>query len=159
LYCSIKINTGINDRNYILLHYYCILNYLKTNFLFQSPDLDKRNLFGIINSSEFVLARFSLQLQNDLDFICSEGVKELLDLFDSLGNLMKPIIDNPHVALLNKHSVLGLYVRRTIVLFEKLTFCKVVALFEDLKIYAKKSINEMNTSIDDTKSEHMFLQK
>lgn len=104
-------------------------------FSLQSPDLDKKGLFNLINALEFTLARLSCQLKVDLDFICEEGVKELLDLFDSLANLIKPILDNPHVALLNKHSVLGLYVRRTIIMFENLTFYKIVALFEDLKSF------------------------
>lgn len=60
---------------------------------------------------------------------------------------MKPLLDNPHVALLNKHSVLGLYVRRMIMLFEKLTFYKVVALFEDLKGYVRQDSDDVDMDI------------
>ena len=117
-------------------------------------------MFKLINSSEFVLLHLSAQLQTDLEKICSEGVKELLDLFNSLGNLMKPIIETPHMALLNKHSVLGLYVRRMIIMFEKLSFYKVVALFEDIKAYISKDIDDTtNASIECTRAEFIFLQK
>lgn len=112
----------------------------------------------MINSSEFILARFSCQLKTDLDFICEQGVKELLDLFDSLGNLMKPQLDNPQVALLNKHSVLGLYVRRTIIMFEKLSFYKVVALFEDIKEFNDADLFGPPLPLS-TKNQRPFLQR
>ncbi|XP_014222514.1 anaphase-promoting complex subunit 5 [Trichogramma pretiosum] len=127
LYCNETNKTVIERRDF------CVAS-LK---LIQSPDLNKKSLFKIIDSSDFILQRLSHQLSIDLEFICTEGVKELLDLFDSLGVLMKSVTEDSEK--LNKHSVLGLYVRRAIMLFEKLNFYKIVSLFEDLQAYVDEN--------------------
>lgn len=115
-------------------------------------------MLKLINPPEFNLTDLSCQLQNFLDSICQAGVKDLLDLFENLGNLMKPLTDNV-AAELNKHSVLGLYVRRTIILFDKLTFHKVVTLFEDLKLYIRKDFENESISMDTSRNENPFLRR
>lgn len=102
----------------------------------QSPDLGINGFFRLIMSPTFKLSRLKLIVEAQMNTLVEDGVRKLLDLFDDLGNLMKPAVDNnPHIALLNKQSVLGLYVRRMIMLYEKLTFCKIVSLYEAFKLY------------------------
>lgn len=88
------------------------------------------------------------------------GVQGLLDLFDSVGRLMKPALDHSlSLPALNKNSVLGLYIRRVIIFFEKLPFDQVVALYEALKKYLDRRVNTSEGSDISTgsKTEDSYL--
>lgn len=100
----------------------------------QSPDLDFRSLLKLLHSEEYILQRFAQQLEIQLELLYEKGVEGLLDLSDSLMRLMDAPLDHcvAHPAL-NKNSVLGLYTRRIIISFEKLTFYQVVALYDAFK--------------------------
>ncbi|XP_015517721.1 anaphase-promoting complex subunit 5 [Neodiprion pinetum] len=125
-YCNEPTKAIIERRDF------CVLA-LK---LIQSPDLDFRNLLNLLHSEEYVLQRFAQQLEVKLDELYHKGVEGLLDLSESLMRLMDTPLDHcvAHPAL-NKNSVLGLYTRRIIISFEKLTFHQVVALYESFKPY------------------------
>ncbi|XP_058790721.1 anaphase-promoting complex subunit 5 isoform X2 [Phymastichus coffea] len=62
---------------------------------------------------------------------------------------MKPMSDPSSLILLNKQSVLGLYVRRAIIMFQKLTFHRVVALYEQFKDYVNDCL-DITHSINET---------
>lgn len=111
-----------------------------------------QELFKILNNSDYTLSHYSHELELDLSAVKDGGVKEILDLFDDLEKLMKPKIDNPYMTLLNKQSILGLYVRRAIVMFQKLNFHRVVTLFEEFKSY-------VNDGLDITHSINMTLDE
>lgn len=112
---------------------------------FQSPDMEFNALLNILYSPEYILHRFAHQLEVQLNVLKGKGVEGLLDLFDSVGRLMKPTIDLALPAL-NKNSVLGLYIRRVIIFFEKLPFDQVVALYEALKKYLERRTNTSESS-------------
>lgn len=116
--------------------------------LIQSPDMEMYTLLHMLYASEHIYP-FAHELELQLNALLDKGVEGLLELFDSLGRLMKSTLDHAiSVPLLNKNSVLGLYVRRIIIFFEKLPFDQVVLLYEDLKNYVKKrSTSPENTDI------------
>ncbi|KAL2712791.1 anaphase-promoting complex subunit 5 [Vespula squamosa] len=116
--------------------------------LIQSPDMEMYTLLHMLYSSEHIYS-FGHELELQLNTLLDKGIEGFLDLFDSLGRLMKSTLDHAiSVPLLNKNSVLGLYVRRIIIFFEKLPFDQAVLLYEDLKNYVKKkSRSPENTDI------------
>ncbi|XP_014476776.1 PREDICTED: anaphase-promoting complex subunit 5 isoform X2 [Dinoponera quadriceps] len=109
--------------------------------LIQSADMELNILLNLLYSPEYVLHRFAKQLEIELDILCNKGVDGLLDLFNSLHRLIEskehPLSFSP---TLSRNSVLGLYVRRMRIFFEKLPFNQVVALYNDLKKYVERKI-------------------
>ncbi|XP_060832174.1 anaphase-promoting complex subunit 5 [Bombus pascuorum] len=115
--------------------------------LIQSPDMDLNTLLNILHSPEYILHRFAHHMEVQLNMLRGKGVEGLLDLFDNVGRLTKPSLDHSlSLPALNKNSVLGLYIRRVIIFFEKLPFDQVVALYEALKKYLDKRINTFDGS-------------
>ncbi|XP_033223750.1 anaphase-promoting complex subunit 5 isoform X2 [Belonocnema kinseyi] len=126
----------------------------------KSPDMDLRPLLDLLYSSEFVLQQFAHTLENELQLLNDNGVMALLDLFENLGKLTKPALDHSLAQpLLNKNSVLGLYVRRIIILFERLTFYQVVLLYESLKNYIEGGIKNGCENSTSLKIEESFCRK
>ncbi|KZC12695.1 Anaphase-promoting complex subunit 5 [Dufourea novaeangliae] len=115
--------------------------------LIQSPDMELSALLNILYSPEYILHRFAHRLEMQLNVLKEDGVEGLLDLFDSVGHLMKPTLDHSlSLPGLNKNSVLGLYIRRVIIFFEKLPFDQVVSLYEVLKKYLERKANTSESS-------------
>lgn len=99
--------------------------------VFQMPDMKLLDLLQMLRSPEYTLQRFAFQLEFEISKLCENGVEGLLELFDSLTRLMKPSHDHSlSPPALYRNSVLGIYVRRIIVIFEQLQFIQVVKLHE-----------------------------
>ncbi|KAF3423832.1 hypothetical protein E2986_00315 [Frieseomelitta varia] len=148
-YCNETTKTIVERRDFCLIA-------LK---LIQSPDMDLNTLLNILHSPEYILHRFARQMEVQLNMLTGKGVEGLLDLFDNVGRLMKPTLDHSlSLPALNKNSVLGLYIRRVIIFFEKLPFDQVVALYEALKKYLDKRINTFDGSdiSTDLKTENLY---
>ncbi|KAK9310347.1 hypothetical protein QLX08_000342 [Tetragonisca angustula] len=148
-YCNETTKTIVERRDFCLIA-------LK---LIQSPDMDLNTLLNILHSPEYILHRFARQMEVQLNMLTGKGVEGLLDLFDNVGRLMKPTLDHSlSLPALNKNSVLGLYIRRVIIFFEKLPFDQVVALYEALKKYLDKRINTFDGSdiSTDSKTENLY---
>lgn len=96
-------------------------------------------LLNILYSSEYVLHRFAKKLEMQLETLSGEGIDGLLNLFDSLYRLMESK-DALFLPALNRNSVLGLYVRRMLIFFEKLPFNQVGALYNNLRKYIERKI-------------------
>lgn len=109
--------------------------------------MELNTLLNILYSPEYILHRFAHHMEVQLNVLRGKGVEGLLDLFDNVGRLMKPTLDHSlSLPALNKNSVLGLYIRRVIIFFEKLPFDQVVALYEALKKYLDNRINTFDGS-------------
>lgn len=120
-------------------------------FVIQTPDMELNALLKMLRSSDYVLQRFALQLEVEMAQLCEKGVEGLLELFDSLGKLMKPSLDHSlSTPALYKNSVLGLYVRRLIIFFEQLSFSQVVNLFEDYFTEFEVVMDEDNSRMSST---------
>ncbi|XP_029166139.1 anaphase-promoting complex subunit 5 [Nylanderia fulva] len=114
--------------------------------LIQSADMELSTLLDMLYESEYALHRFADQLEVELDVLDEKGVDGLLDLFDSLRRLMEPKDHSLSLPALNRNSVLGLYVRRMLIFFEKLAFDQVVTLYNDLKKYIGRKVNNPENS-------------
>jgi len=109
-------------------------------------------LLNMLYEPEYALHRFADRLEINLDAIHEKGIDELLDLFDNLRRLMESKDHALALPALNRNSVLGLYVRRMLIFFEKLTFNQVVALYNDLEKYVVKKIDSLDNSDVSTNS-------
>lgn len=103
-------------------------------------------LLDMLYEPEYALHRFADQLEVELDVLDEKGVDGLLDLFDSLRRLMEPKDHSLSLPALNRNSVLGLYVRRMLIFFEKLAFDQVVTLYNDLKKYIGRKVSNPENS-------------
>lgn len=103
-------------------------------------------LLNMLYEPEYALHRFADRLEINLDAIHEKGIDELLDLFDNLRRLMESKDHALALPALNRNSVLGLYVRRMLIFFEKLAFDQVVALYNDLEKYVVKKIDSLENS-------------
>ncbi|XP_011251968.2 anaphase-promoting complex subunit 5 isoform X1 [Camponotus floridanus] len=114
--------------------------------LIQSADMELTALLDMLYEPEYALHRFADQLEVELDILYEKGVDGLLDLFDSLRRLMEPKDHSLSLSALHKNSVHGLYVRRMLIFFEKLAFDQVVTLYNDLKKYVERKVNNPENS-------------
>ncbi|EZA49509.1 anaphase-promoting complex subunit 5 [Ooceraea biroi] len=114
--------------------------------LIQSADMELSVLLNTLYAPEYALHRFAAKLDMELDVLYEKGIDGLLDLFDSLRRMIEPKEHSLSVSVLNKNSVLGLYVRRMLIFFEKLAFDQVVVLYNDLKKYIDKRITDTENS-------------
>lgn len=97
--------------------------------------MDLKALILALYSTEYVLQRFARKMEMECVHLRepSVGVEGLLELFDVLTKLMKTPGDHSLTTHpLCRSSVLGLYVRRTIMFFEELTFSEVAHLYNAL---------------------------
>lgn len=108
--------------------------------------MELADLLNMLYGSQYALHRFADQLEVELDTLHRKGIEGLLNLFDSLRRLMEPKDHSLSAVALSKNSVLGLYVRRMLIFFEKLTFDQVVILYNDLQRYIEKKIGCADTS-------------
>jgi len=115
-------------------------------------------LNALLNTlSLYALHRFADQLEVELDVLYEKGIDGLLDLFDNLRRMIEPKEHPLSISMLNKNSVLGLYVRRMLIFFEKLAFDQVVVLYNDLKKYIEKKVTNIeNSDISITSKQENF---
>ncbi|KAK0177690.1 hypothetical protein PV328_001718 [Microctonus aethiopoides] len=113
--------------------------------LIQTPDMELGSLIALLYSPEYVLQRYARNLETECTLMCETGIEGLLELFDFLTRLMKLSLDHslsPHV--LCRNSVLGLYVRRTIVSFEQLSFSQVTQLYDAfINDFSKRNVHSL----------------
>lgn len=114
--------------------------------LIQSADMELTALLYMLYEPEYALHRFADQLEVELDTLYEKGVDGLLDLFDGLRRLMESKDHSLSLAALNRNSVLGLYIRRILIFFEKLAFDQVVTLYNDLKKYIQRKVSNPENS-------------
>ncbi|XP_048245886.1 anaphase-promoting complex subunit 5-like isoform X1 [Haliotis rufescens] len=99
--------------------------------LLQSPDLElvelKQRLDGILKP--VLLDCFFDRLKQ----FYADGVKPLMDFFDAANGLVCP--ENPGEARISKSSVMGLFIRRMVLAFNKLSFSQVTSFHRKIKAY------------------------
>lgn len=118
--------------------------------LIQCPDLELNELRAILSSGAYTLLTTHLQnFEKKLLEAHQKGVASILDLIQSLGRLM---VEPSHMAppIVHKSSVIGLYIRRIMVLFDKLSFSQVVKIFQAFKLYYERSVSKQPVAVDTT---------
>ncbi|PSN35870.1 Anaphase-promoting complex subunit 5 [Blattella germanica] len=110
--------------------------------LIQCPDLELHELQAILTSGNYNLLPLHLQNFNQqLMEIHQNGVGSILDLIQNLSRL---IVEPTHMVapVVHKSSIIGLYIRRIMILFDKLSFSQVVGIYQTFKQYYEKYINK-----------------
>ncbi|PNF24685.1 hypothetical protein B7P43_G17552 [Cryptotermes secundus] len=125
------------------------ISFININFKhLQCPDLELSELRGILSSGEYALLTAHIQnFEKKLLEAHQRGVASILDLIQSLGRLM---VEPSHMAppIVHKSSVIGLYIRRIMVLFDKLSFSQVVGIYQAFKLYYERSVFKQPVAAD-----------
>ena len=86
----------------------------------------------------FYLSQLFEDWKNDMSKIVTEGVGGLMDLSVSLEKMIsheKRLQEDQHIPMLHRASVVGLFLRRIILCFDKLNFSEVSHLYHNFKKY------------------------
>lgn len=97
--------------------------------LVQSADLELKELYSKLE--EVKCARIVHAMKDRLHELCIDGVSSLMDLLQSVPD---ELFQEPN-ALLHRNSVIGLYIRRLHLVFDKLTFSQVTKLHHRYKLF------------------------
>ncbi|KAK9729719.1 Anaphase-promoting complex subunit 5 [Popillia japonica] len=120
-----------------IIRSYCIL-LLK---LIQSPDIALDELLSLTLSIDHVINNTLIERVKKLIYnIVTIGVRYLLDIIDSIGRL--PAFEENTVksgTIHIRNSVVGYFLRRFIIFFDKLTFSEVIVTLESYKQYFNQS--------------------
>lgn len=106
--------------------------------LLQSPDLSLYELRGLLTSKKYVIPETLIEsFDQALSTLNEEGIGNLLDNVDILVKIMNRSDDhlNTSGSVIAKSSIVGYYLRRFIVYFDKLTFSEVTKVYEDFQGY------------------------
>ncbi|XP_071450203.1 anaphase-promoting complex subunit 5 [Hetaerina americana] len=113
--------------------------------LIQCPDLDLEELLSLLKTGKYALIsahveNFECQLMD----VYRKGVAGLLDI---IQNVIQILVEPTQLSpVVNKSSVIGLYLRRIIVCIDKLSFSQVVRAYQNYKIYYEKAQGEQGRS-------------
>ncbi|XP_063240526.1 anaphase-promoting complex subunit 5 [Bacillus rossius redtenbacheri] len=102
--------------------------------LIQSPDMEMSELHREVTGGRYgVSLRTVRNFKDRMARLFDEGISSLLDVSQSLRTLMsEPSQINPTV---HRSSIIGIYLRRIVVYFDKLNFSQLVSLFTSFKSY------------------------
>lgn len=117
----------------------------------QSPDVELKQLLRCIKNA--MQPGFDEIFAGKLKDLCEQGVAGLLEFIQSLDVLMlEPILPGPVV---QKSSVLGLFLRRMLLAFDKLSFSQVTKLYRNYTTYYETAFPVIKDS--DASSEFMDI--
>ncbi|KAL3285340.1 hypothetical protein HHI36_019448 [Cryptolaemus montrouzieri] len=108
--------------------------------LMQSPDLELAELWNLLISPSYTVPEsLKTSFKQDVREVKENGIGSLLDIIDSLNRVMA-VNDTDPISSSNKHivsktSVVGYYLRRLILNFEKLTFSEVTEIHRAFQNY------------------------
>ncbi|CAH1158814.1 unnamed protein product [Phyllotreta striolata] len=107
--------------------------------LIQSPDIPLRKLKSLLASEKYTIPKSLVEsLDQTLTTLNEDGVGNLSDIVDSLVKIMNRSDDHLNsttISAIAKSSIVGYYLRRFILNFDKLTFSEVVKVYEDFQKY------------------------
>ncbi|CAH1961191.1 unnamed protein product [Acanthoscelides obtectus] len=111
--------------------------------LLQSPDLSLSKLQDLLTSSKYVIPSEVVEsLDKDLHDLYSGGIGFLLDIVESLEKIMavpdSSLNESKSLmigSVFAKTSIVGHYIRRFAVYFDKLTFSEMTAVYENFQKY------------------------
>ncbi|XP_077987048.1 anaphase-promoting complex subunit 5-like [Glandiceps talaboti] len=99
----------------------------------QSPDIEvKQLLSGVLEISEMI----HQIVEQRLEEMQKKGLSSLVEFFQSLDKLLESIDGEPDI---HRSSFIGLFVRRMILAFDKLSFSQVSSLYKLLIKYCRQS--------------------
>ncbi|CAH1119671.1 unnamed protein product [Phaedon cochleariae] len=103
--------------------------------LLQSPEIPLLELYNLLTSNKYHIPQSLFEsFDTTLVNLNTQGVGSLLDVTESLQKIInRP--DDPLNTIIAKSSIIGYYLRRFIVYFDKLTFSEVTGVYEDFQRY------------------------
>ncbi|XP_030765608.1 anaphase-promoting complex subunit 5 [Sitophilus oryzae] len=139
---------------------FCILS-LK---ILQGPDLKLNELKSLLTPLEVLLPVFE-KFDKHLEEIYSNSIGYLLDIVDEVKQIMNADLNVSEKSVLFsniiwKNSVIGFFLRRFIVYFEKLNFSEVLSLYQAFLRYYKDWKNGISsTVISTTKIDEWYIDE
>ncbi|XP_037044353.1 anaphase-promoting complex subunit 5 [Bradysia coprophila] len=103
--------------------------------LIQYPDLPYMDLHNLLTSKQFGLSKEHLEsFESLMEMLNDNGVEILLDLQKFVEKMMSENVG------INQFGILILYIRRIVMLLDRLTFDDMMKLFKDIKMYYEKGM-------------------
>ncbi|GLG92673.1 Anaphase-promoting complex subunit 5 [Gryllus bimaculatus] len=144
-FCSLKLKSR-SDQVLELDEggFYCLEPCHKRDFcilvlkLIQCPDLELNELQELLQTDKFQLLPQHLKTFNtQLQQLYDNGVGSVLDLMQNVKQLM--VEPSTVLPVVHKTSVIGLYLRRILVFFDKMSFSQVVLMYKAYQKYFERS--------------------
>lgn len=121
--------------------------------LIQYPDLPYKELYALLQSPTFGIHPAHLKaFENLMEILSTMGIEVLLDLQKFVERLMSENIG------INQFGILGQYIRRIVLMMDRLKFPDMMELYKQIKTYYDRGIraiaiaptNQQNVCADDT---------
>ncbi|XP_044758566.1 anaphase-promoting complex subunit 5 isoform X2 [Coccinella septempunctata] len=129
--------------------------------LLQKPDIELSELWGHIHLTTDQIPSDLLEtFKDELLFIYRNGIEALVEYIDNLNRLME--YDNSltfDYFFISKTSVIGVYLRRLIVNFNRLTFFEVTEVYSEFEKYCKDLVERIYLPKTILKPEEWTIEK
>lgn len=128
--------------------------------LIQYPDLSYMDLHNMLTSKQFGLSNEHLQkFESLMEMLNDNGVEILLDLQKFVEKMMSENVG------INQYGILILYIRRIVMLLDRLAFDDMMKLFNEIKMYYEKGMralliapgSNMSEMTDDTPTDRLTI--
>ncbi|KAK4872855.1 hypothetical protein RN001_014884 [Aquatica leii] len=145
---KVRLNDASAELSKQHIRDFCIL-ILK---LIQSPDLMLEELLDILTCGKYLIHQEVIDSFNDtLRHLNEDGIDYLLLVMDNIGKLIlhdTDIVMNKTISQINKKSVIGYYLRRLLINFDKLTFSEVSSVISSFQRYYLYEVKEDKVGIN-----------
>ncbi|KAF5289260.1 hypothetical protein FQA39_LY15190 [Lamprigera yunnana] len=120
--------------------------------LIQSPDLTREELLEVLTSGKYLTHQEVIHgFNSTLKHLNEDGIDYLLNVIDNIGKLIlrdSDTVVNKLMAQINKKSVIGYYLRRLLLNFDKLTFSDVSGVVGSFQRYYSYEMKEEKVGIN-----------
>ncbi|XP_013393534.1 anaphase-promoting complex subunit 5 [Lingula anatina] len=101
--------------------------------LLQAPDMELREV--VLKVQEIQRPKYLEVFLKRLEYLATNGIMALMDYFKALSEMFEESEDQPGKFLVSKSSVIGLFIRRMGLAFDKLSFNMVTKLCQSYRRY------------------------
>lgn len=126
--------------------------------LIQYPDLPYMDLYNLLTSRQYGVSKEHLEsFESLMEVLNDNGVEVLLDLQKFVDKMMSENVG------VNQFGILILYIRRIVMLLDRLAFDDIMKLFKEIKMYYEKGMRGLmiapSTSIAEMADDNPLLVK
>ncbi|XP_067002288.2 anaphase-promoting complex subunit 5 isoform X2 [Anabrus simplex] len=106
--------------------------------LIQCPDMELRDLHDLLHGNKYILLEEHLKtFHANMEDIYKNGVGSIGGVMQNVKQLM--VEPSPLQPAVYKTSIIGLYLRRIVVYFDKLSFSQVVSIYQSFRKYYERA--------------------
>ncbi|XP_070532734.1 anaphase-promoting complex subunit 5-like [Ptychodera flava] len=109
----------------------------------QNPDVELKELMPEVQE---ISEDIHKNLNDRLDEVYANGLSTLIDFFQSLDKLLESIDGEP---VIHRSSIIGIFVRRMILAFDKLSFSQISKLYKLMRQYY---LNKVDADMDELRN-------